>query len=211
MIASGWNDHVVPRLVEAALSERFTAGWREHALSGASGRVVEVGFGSGTNLSHYGDHVTEVLAVEPSEVAWARSEGRRGAFRRPVTRIGLDGASIGLDDATVDSVVTTWTMCTIPDLTAALDECARVLKPGARLHFVEHSLSPEPAVSRIQQRLQRAWGPVAGGCHLTRDIRAELEDAGFEVEGTARYATRFAPAKPFAWFVMGTAIKPFDH
>lgn len=202
-----WDQRVVPRLVDLALSERVTGGWREGVAGSLRGDVLELGFGSGSNLSHYGAHVERVLAVEPVDLAWEKAERHIEQFGRPVQRIGLDGASLSIEDSIVDHVVSTWTMCTIPNLAGALSEVRRVLKPGGRLHFVEHSLSPSSRVSRVQRQLQPVWRSVAGGCHLDRDIPHELRAAGLEISDLhARYASPLWPSRPFGWFVTGTAI-----
>ncbi|MCW2786022.1 MAG: SAM-dependent methyltransferase [Marmoricola sp.] len=170
MIRELWDQHLLPRAIDVILSDKTTGEWREQVCVQASGDVLEVGFGSGTNLSHYPDAVRRVLAVEPADVAWQRASRPISAFGRPVERIGLDGARIDVPDASVDTVVSAYTMCTIPDLDAALVEFSRVLRPGGRLHFLEHSLSPEPAVAAKQRSWQPRWEKVAGGCHLDRDI-----------------------------------------
>lgn len=202
-----WDQRVVPRLVDVALSERMTASWRQGVVGTLSGDVLELGFGSGSNLPHYGEEVERVMAVEPSDLAWDRSRHRIEEFGPPVERIGLDGASLDIEDSTVDEVVSTWTMCTIPHLDAALSEVRRVLRPGGGLHFVEHSLAPTPRVASIQRRLQPMWGPLAGGCHLDRDIPLAIQAAGLETSDIrARYASALWPSRPFGWFVTGTAI-----
>lgn len=205
-ISTRWNERIVPRLVDLALSEWVTGGWRERVAAGVAGDVLELGFGSGTNLPHYGSAVDRVLAVEPSDVAWGKASDRITSFGRPVERAGLDGADLDVPDWSVDAVVSTWTMCTIPDLASALAEVRRVLRPGGRLHFVEHSLAPSDRVARVQRRIQPTWGRLAGGCHLDRDIPAELAAAGFVVPDLrTRYASVLWPARPFGWFVTGTA------
>lgn len=201
-----WERRVVPHLVDLTLGERLTGRWRAGVCGTVHGDVLELGFGSGTNLPHYGDRVDRVLAVEPNDVAWATATSRIDTFGRPVERVGLDGAHLELADGSVDAVVSSWTMCTIPDLDGALDEARRVLRPGGAIHFVEHSLAPTARVSRIQRRLQPVWGPLAGGCHLDRDILTELDGAGFALTDVeARYASRLWPTRFFGWFVTGTA------
>lgn len=199
-----WDTHLLPRVIDVLLSDRVTGGWRDQAFVGTSGEVLEVGFGSGTNLSHYPAAVERVLAVEPSDVAWRRAASRRDSFGRPVERIGLDGASIDLADASVDAVVSAYTMCTIGDLDSALAEFRRVLRPGGRLHFVEHSLSPEPSVAAKQRSWQPRWEKVAGGCHLDRDIPVLVEGAGFTLDGLDAFAMPGpAFARPFGWLTIG--------
>lgn len=201
-----WNERVLPAAIDLVLGERTTSGWRDKVADGAAGTVLEIGFGSGLNLRHYGPGVERVLAVEPSDAAWSRAAVRLERFDRPVERIGLDGARLDLRDASVDTVVSSWTMCTIPDLAGALGEVRRVLRPGGRLHFVEHSLAPTARVANVQRRLQPVWGRVAGGCHLDRDIALELERAGLHAPDLRqRYASALWPARPFGWFVTGRA------
>ncbi len=201
-----WDERILPRLVDVVLGDRVTGEWRDAVARGVAGEVLELGFGSGTNLGHYAPDVTRVLAVEPSDLAWQKAAPRVAAFGRPVERVGLDGASVSLPDASVDAVVSTWTMCTIPDLPAALAEVRRVLRPGGRLHFVEHSLAPSRRVARVQRRLQPVWGRAAGGCHLDRDIPDLLHAAGLVADDlSTRYASTWWPARPFGWFVSGSA------
>lgn len=200
-----WTDHVVPRLVDRALDDRTVGPLRHRVCEGARGEVLELGFGSGRNLAHYSSTVTRVLAVEPADLAWARSAPQRAAFERDVDRIGLDGAAIDLPDGTVDSVVSTWTLCTIPDVNAALREVRRVLRPGGRLHLVEHGLAPSSAVRRVQRGLQPLWSPLAGGCHLDRDIPQLLQDNGFATDVDEAYLIDTALARPLGWLTTGTA------
>lgn len=167
------------------LGDETSASWRHGVVAGVSGRVLEVGFGSGRTLGSYSDSVCCVLAVEPSPLAWERATDRVAAFRatgRDVEHVGIDGAILDVPDNTVDAVVSTWTMCTIPDLTSALGEFARVLRPGGRVHFVEHTVSPRPWVARAERIVQPVWGTFAGGCHLDRDIEGLLTDHGYAVD-----------------------------
>lgn len=201
-----WEAHVLPRLIDLALSDRVTKRWRQEVCAGLHGEVLELGFGSGPNLRHYPPAVTNVLVVEPNEVAWKRAQPHIEAFGRPVERIGLDGAHLQLADTSVDAVLSTYTLCTIPDLESALAEVHRVLRPGGQLHFVEHGLAPDAAVARWQQRLQPLWGKLAGGCHITRDIPTILADAGFTLdEHRSFYAEKKPVANLFSWLTVGRA------
>lgn len=192
--------------VDLVLADRFTARWRARAAEGTSGRVLEIGFGSGHNLAAYPAAVTEVLAVDPSDAAWERGQERIRAFGRPVRRAGTDAARLDLADASVDHVVSTWSLCTVPDVRSALDEARRVLRPGGALHLVEHGTAPGRATATVQRGLQPLWGPLAGGCHLDRDVRGLLEHAGFDTSGLrSRYAAPLPPARPWAWFTWGRA------
>src|SRR5690606_9901926 len=130
---------------------------------------------------------TEVLAVEPSDLGWERSARRRAEGGPPVRRVGLDAQRIELDDAAVDHAVSTWTMCTIPDIDTALAEVRRVLRPGGTLRFVEHGLAEQPSVQRWQHRLTPLQRRVAGGCHLDRDIDGIVEASGLQLEALERF------------------------
>ncbi len=204
-MTSWWERQVLPRAVDVVLAGPVSDGWRARTCAPVAGAVVELGFGSGRNLPCYGEAVERVLAVEPSDLAWQRARERVAEFGRPVERVGLDGASLDLPDDSADAVVSTWTLCTIPDLDAALAEVARVLRPGGALHLVEHSLSPRPALSRVQRRMQPVWGRLAGGCHVDRDIPARLEAAGYVVPDLKARDAGGLPT-PFTWFVTGRAV-----
>lgn len=201
-----YERHLLPRIIDLTCSERVTGTWREQVCAGVGGEVLEVGFGSGTNLAHYPAAVDRVLAVEPSDLAWRRAGTAIAGFGRPVERIGLDGAALDLPDASVDAVVSAFTMCTIPDLDGALAEFRRVLRPGGSLHFAEHGLAPEEAVARRQHRMQPWWGRVAGGCHLNREIPGLVTGAGYVLdEHEAFFMPGPALAKPFGWLNVGRA------
>jgi SAM-dependent methyltransferase len=201
-----YREHVLPRLVDRACRTPAMATWRVAVTEGLEGRVVEIGFGSGLNLEHYPAAVDVVLAVEPAAVA-RRLAGRRIASSRvPVEHVGLDGQSIPLADASVDAALSTFTLCTIPDVHQALAELRRVLRPGGRLHFLEHGLAPEATVAAWQRRLEPLQRQLAGGCHLTRDIPALITDAGYVIE---RVEQRYAKGpRPWSWFSLGVAINP---
>jgi ubiquinone/menaquinone biosynthesis C-methylase UbiE len=201
-----YNERVLPLLTELSCSDRTTGSWREQVCSDASGDVLEIGFGSGTNLPHYPAAVRRVLAVEPSDVAWRRAHRRFEDFGRPVERVGVDGAAIDLPDSSVDTVVSAFTMCTIPDIEGALAEIRRVLRPGGSLHFVEHGLSPDSAVADRQRRWTPRWGKVAGGCHLDRDVPTLVEQAGFNLSDLeASYLPGPAISRPWGWLTVGRA------
>ena len=178
-----WNDRVVPHLVDASLRSREVGELRERVCAGLHGQVLEIGFGSGLNTRFYPSEVTGVSAVEPSDVAWRLSEERRGRSDVPVARSGLDGQHLAEADASHDAALVTFSLCTIEDPELALREVRRVVRPGGRLHFVEHGLAPEPGVSRWQRRLEPVQRRMAGGCHLTRDVPAMLARAGWTPDG----------------------------
>jgi len=144
--------------------------------------MVEIGFGSGLNIPFYPAAVTSVAAVEPCDVSWRLAGERLRASNVPVLRSGLDGQSLPFDDNSFDAALSTWTLCSIPDVAAALSELRRVLKSGGTLQFLEHGLAPDEGVRRWQRRLDPVQQRIAGGCHLTRPIVDLLEAAGFTVK-----------------------------
>jgi SAM-dependent methyltransferase len=176
-----WSEHVVPRLADASLRGRAVGESRARACGGLSGRVLELGFGGGLNLVHLPAEVESVGAVEPSDTGWRLSERRRGRSVVPVRRVGLDGQAIAAEDASYDAALCTFTLCTIPDPLAALAEVRRVVRPGGTFHFLEHGLSTEPRVARWQRRLDPLQQRFAGGCHLTRDAGALVEQSGMHL------------------------------
>lgn len=199
-----YDERILPRVIDVTCSDRNTGKWRAQVCAPLAGDVLEVGFGSGTNLRHYPDAVERVLAVEPADLAWERAQDAVAGFGRPVTRVGLDGAALTLPDESVDAVVSSYTMCTIAELTAALGEFRRVLRPGGALHFVEHALAPDADVAAKQRRWQPRWERFAGGCHLDRDIPGLVAEAGFTLEGLeAFYAPGPGFMRPFNWLTIG--------
>jgi len=203
----GWyGERVVPRITSFALAEKRTGETRDRVCAGLTGQVLEIGFGSGINAAHYPAAVTEVLAVEPSDVAWGIAAPRVAASGSVVRRVGLDGQSLPLPDASADSALSTWTLCTIPDAGRALAEVRRVLKPGGTLRFVEHGRSPHAGVRRWQERLDPIQKRMAGGCHLSRPIDELVTGAGFTIDALSTYYAPKEP-KPFAWFYEGVARK----
>ena len=201
-----WEEKVLPRLNHRALAGADAAAWRAPVCAGASGTVLDIGFGSGPNLPLYPEAVRRVLAAEPSDLAWSLAADRTAAFGRPVERVSLDAADLaGVPDASVDTAVSAWSMCTVPDIGAALAEARRVLTPSGSLRFVEHARSPDPKVARTQDRIQPVWGRLAGGCHVDRDLVGLVEGAGFTVEVTRRQVVAGGLARPWSWSVSGVA------
>jgi ubiquinone/menaquinone biosynthesis C-methylase UbiE len=182
-----WRDHVLPRIVDKACARRDFAEPRRRTLAGLSGDVVEIGFGSGHNLAYYPAEVDRVLAVEPSAVARRLAGPRTDASAVTVEFVGLDGQALPLPDDCADAAVTTFTLCTIPDVPGALGELSRVLRPGGRLHFLEHGLSPDPKVAAWQHRLTPIQRRVCGGCHFDRPIAQLIAGAGFRIVTLENY------------------------
>jgi SAM-dependent methyltransferase len=188
-----YGDQVLPRIIDVACSMKAAVPQRQRVCEGLAGDVVEIGFGSGLNIPFYPPAVTRVAAVEPADVGWKLAGRRVGATTIPVQRSGLDGQSLPFPDDRFDAALSTWTMCTIPDVTAALGELRRVLKPGGTLHFVEHGLAPDERVRHWQHRLEPVQKRLFGGCHLTRPIVDLLTSAGFSITELDVYYEKGAP------------------
>ncbi|MGD9958837.1 class I SAM-dependent methyltransferase [Nocardioides sp.] len=203
-----WTDRVVPRLTDRALRGAQFDDLRRSVCAGLEGHVLELGFGSGLNLEHYPTGVTRVSAVEPADVGWNLSATRRGGFGSPVRRVGLDGQQLDAADGSFDSVLVTFTLCTIPDPARALAEVARVLVPGGTLHLLEHGRAPDEGVVRWQCRLDPWQQRVFAGCHLSRDVPALVSAAGLEItELDQRYLPGPSIARPWAYAYRGRAAK----
>jgi ubiquinone/menaquinone biosynthesis C-methylase UbiE len=202
-----YGTHVLPHLVHRVCGSRTLDDMRRRVCAGLAGEVVEIGFGSGSNVKFYPSTVTGVHAVEPSDVSWRLAGRRVAASSVPVERVGLDGQSLPLPDEAFDAALSTWTICTIPDPVAALVEVRRVLKPGAALHFLEHGLAPDAPVQKWQHRLEPIQKRMAGGCHLTRSIPELITAAGFEIVALDEFYQRGA-AKVAAAQSLGVAVRP---
>jgi ubiquinone/menaquinone biosynthesis C-methylase UbiE len=179
---------------------------RARVCAGLTGKVLEVGFGTGLNVRFYPPEVTTILAVEPSPVCMRLAQPRISSSHTPVEPAGLTGEHLDLPSGEIDVALSTWTLCTIPDLSAALGEIRRVLKPGGTLHFVEHGHAPDAKTARWQHRLDPLNQRLAGGCHLTRRIAESIEGAGFEMEHLDRYYSEGEP-KPWGYTYEGRAVK----
>ena len=198
-----WNDRVLPRLMDRVLGTPEVNARRALVCHGLHGRVLEIGFGSGLNLSHYPAEVTEILVVEPSESALRLAEPRTAAISAALERVGSDGARLDLPDGSVDCVLSTYTLCTIPSVGAALREVHRVLKPGGELHFLEHGRAPTESVRRWQHRLHQVHSRIAGGCHLDRPIDNLITNAGLII-GELETGYGDGP-RPFSYLYRGRA------
>jgi ubiquinone/menaquinone biosynthesis C-methylase UbiE len=178
---SFYSDHVLPHVINLSMRNRELRPYRERVIAHAQGRVLEVGVGSGVNLPFYGTRVREIVGLEPSARLTVMAQRAAGQSRAPVTLIEGSAEMIQLESASVDTVVSTWTLCSIQDAARGLAEMRRVLKPTGQLLFVEHGLAPEENVRRWQHRLTPIWKRIGGGCHLDRPICVLIESAGFNI------------------------------
>jgi ubiquinone/menaquinone biosynthesis C-methylase UbiE len=176
-----YDNRILPHVINLAMSNRELLPYRERVLSSARGRVVEIGIGSGLNLPFYGPQVEEIVGLDPVPRLIAMAQVAAGRSKTRVTFITGSAEAIPIDAHSVDTVVTTWTLCSIPNAVGALREMRRVLKPGGQLLFVEHGLAPEEGVRKWQNRLTPLWKRIGGGCHLNRPIGALIESAGFGI------------------------------
>jgi len=200
-----YTERILPRVIDVVLDTGEVRRLRRRALEGLSGEVLEVGFGSGLNVPFYPPGVTRVLAVDPAVTARRLAARRLAGSPVEIVFVGTDAADLPLPDESVDNALSTFTLCTIPRVAEALAEIRRVLRPGGRLWFLEHGLSPDPGVATRQHRLTPLQRRIAGGCHLDRPVRQLVEDARLAVE---RLSTGYMRGpKPYTFIYEGIARK----
>jgi SAM-dependent methyltransferase len=198
-----YQDRILPFIIHISMSNRWLVEYRRRTISNARGRVLEIGIGSGLNLPLYGREVSSILGIDPSTGLLKRAS-RQNASQS--TLVQGSAEALPFDSGTFDTVVTTWTLCTIPDVLAALRDMRRVLRHDGRLLFVEHGLSPDASVARWQNRLTPCWKCVGGGCHLNRKMDDLIAAGGFQIE---RLDTGYMRARtPFTFMYEGVA-RPF--
>jgi ubiquinone/menaquinone biosynthesis C-methylase UbiE len=198
-----YQDRVLPYLVHWSMRQPTFKEYRARLLPGAEGCVLEIGVGSGLNLPFYGDTVRHLIGLEPSPKLLSMARRAGNAASQAIELLQASAEAIPLESKSVDTVVSTWTLCSIPDVDGALGEMRRVLKPDGRLLFVEHGLSPDSDVSRWQDRLTPLWKRVGGGCHLNRPIAQLIEGTGFRLE---RVATGYMKGpRPMTFMYEGAA------
>jgi ubiquinone/menaquinone biosynthesis C-methylase UbiE len=198
--------YVLPKVLDFAMRQKPIMMQRQKVVPQARGRVLEIGIGSGLNLGFYDrQQVRRLWGLDPSEELRRLARQRARAAGIDVEFLGLPSEQIPLEDGTIDTVVTTYTLCTIPDVARALGEMRRVLAPGGALVFSEHGRAPDASVARWQDRLDRVWGHIAGGCHLNRSAPDLLRAAGFRID--ALEAMYLPGPRPFTYTSWGRAIR----
>jgi len=198
-----YSDIILPRLCDLAMRNKQLVPFRERVIGAAEGRVLEIGVGSGMNLPFYRPPVREVPALEPAPRLVAMARKASQATSMPVSFLEASAEAIPLDEHSVDTIVTTWTLCSVPQAATALAELRRVLRPGGKLLFAEHGQAPDAGVRWWQDRLTPVWRRIGGGCHLNRPIRAMIEGAGFRID---RIETGYIPGpKPMTFMYQGSA------
>ncbi len=194
------------RLLDLAMRNRALDPYRRATVAAAHGTVLEIGVGSGLNLSRYGDEVDHVYTLDPSIELLGMARRRSSQAAVSASFVRASGEQLPFPDMVFDTVVMTWTLCSIANPTAALEEMRRVLKPDGQVLFVEHGLSPEPAVARWQRRLTPYWCRLSGGCHLDRKADDLITAVGFEM--TALDAAYMRGPKPWTYMYQGSARTP---
>jgi len=202
---SFYTDRVLPHLLNLAMRHRDLAPYRKRLVAASRGRVLEIGIGSGLNLPFYGAEVSEIVGLGPSTPLLRMAAGRAARSNIPVKMVEGSAEAMPLEEASFDTVLTTWSLCSIPDAGAALTEIRRVLKPSGCLLFVEHGRAPDRSVARWQDRITPVWKPIAGGCHLNRPIDALIGQAGFTIADL--HAGYMLGPKPFTFMYEGRAAR----
>lgn len=202
--ASWYDRHLLPWLLDAACALPPVSARRREVIPRAQGRVLEIGIGTGLNLRHYDrSRITGLVGIDPAAQMHPLARRRSARLGLPVDLQPLQAERLPLPSASFDSVVCTYTLCSVRDPQAALAEMRRVLRPGGRLLFAEHGLAPDADVAGWQRRIEPLWSRIAGGCRLTRDVPLLLRDAGFLASFEAAYVAR---PKVLSWNVWGEAV-----
>lgn len=196
--------YVLPRLTHLSMRQVQLRAYRERVAGGARGRVLEIGFGSGLNLPNYKETIEEIIGIDASPGMLALAERAVATSRHKVTLLARSADDLPLDNCSIDTVVVTWSLCSIVDVGWALMEARRVLRPGGQVRFVEHGLSPDPEVAIWQDRLTPLWRRCAGDCHLNRKMDDLFRNAGFQL---AELSTGYARGpRAMAYMYEGEAV-----
>jgi len=200
-----YQEQILPRLQDKVMGSKRLREARGRVCEELEGAVVEIGFGTGLNAYYYPPEITKVVAIEPSRICMKIAKSRIERTPVPVEYGGQTGEHLDLPDAEFDAVLSTWTLCTIPNMDAALAEIKRVLKSGGRFQFIEHGHAPDVKVARTQARLEPLNKALAGGCHLTRRIPDDIVRAGFDIQKIESYYVKGEP-KPMGYTYEGRAV-----
>lgn len=200
-----YNDKILPYLIDLSMAGSTLEPYRQEVLAEVSGEVLEIGFGTGLNLPYYPDHVSQIVTVDPNPGVHRLAQKRINASPITVNHRTLSGEALPMADGTFDSVISTFTLCSIPQIEQALAEIYRVLKPGGRFFFVEHGLSSDPGIQTWQNRLTPVQKRIAGGCHFNRDMRQLIEQQFDDVEIDVGYVEKLP--KVAGYFYKGVATK----
>ncbi|HIJ82599.1 MAG: methyltransferase type 11 [Magnetococcales bacterium] len=200
-----YNERVLPWAINRVMAREIFSVERAKMVPMAAGTVLEIGVGSGFNMPYYSPHVKRLFCLEPSERLKKISLDKVSLTPFPVTFVGLTAEHIPLDDQSVDTVVSTWTLCTVPDVNKALAEIFRLLKPDGRFLFIEHGCSPDRLIQSIQSTLNPLWKRIGGGCNLNRPMDKLIEQAGFRI--SHRENGYMDGAGPLIFLFRGTAKK----
>lgn len=202
----GWyTNNILPTLIESGCSQPLLMKLRAQYVPQAQGRVLEIGIGTGLNLSYYDKERVRLTGLDPAAELTGRAEQRAEELKLPIDMLGVSGESIPAEDKTFDALVCTWTLCSIPNVTAALKEMRRVVKPNGKLFFIEHGAAPDAKIARWQHRIEPIWKRIAGGCHLTRAADELIMDAGFDI---AEMDSGYLPGPKIATFMThGIAVR----
>ena len=204
---SFYHHYLYPRLIDLALSNRAYRKPRARTLAPSRGRILEIGFGTGINLQYYPSTVQRIEAIDPDLDLDRYSQPRIESSRIDVDFHHLDAEHLPFEDEQFDTVVSTLTLCSIPDVAHALGEVRRVLKPGGQFLFLEHGLAPDAAIARWQDRLAPMWKPIGGGCHLNRPMRQLVAATGLTLDPVQTYYLHGIP-RLFGYMTEGVARKP---
>jgi ubiquinone/menaquinone biosynthesis C-methylase UbiE len=202
-----WGEWVCPRLLNLMIGDdEEVKALRTRALSGTTGRALELGFGTGLNLGHYPPEVKRLIAVDPNPGMAELARERMATAGMEVEHHQTTAEKLPFDSESFDSVVCTLTLCSIPDVAASLAEVRRVLKPGGQFLFCEHGLHPDPGISKWQNRLNPVWKKVFDGCHINRDITRLVQNAGLSL-GPVDHPVLKSMPKFAGYFYLGRAVR----
>ena len=203
---NGYDRHILPWLIDMACGLPMVQARRKALVPLAQGRVLEIGMGTGRNLPFYDrSRITQLVGVDPALQMHRLARRRSEKAGIDVELVGLSAERLPLPDESFDTVVCTYTLCSIPDPAAALYEVRRVLKPGGQFLFCEHGRAPDASLAQWQQRIEPLWKPLAGGCHLTRDVPLLLHDAGLNAQLSQGY---IGGPRVLTYHCWGQARKP---